>query len=621
MKSQCILLILAAGRLGVGARSPLSRLADKLMGVLAWTWEPVNFSNSSTANSSIPLQRGGRRGGHYTPSAQPIWGRESPIPALPNGGKGRFVAVGDSFAAGLGTDKGLEAVNSCRQGDGSYPNLLARDMRQASSFSSWRQQNSTTWRNDTAAAAGAGRRPRMRRPGARRSHDPELESTRGFEEQVVFLACSAATTEDVLAFQSPSRGYPARGKESRLGPMLWWMTKTPSGRDGFNMPADYAGPFISPDWWRRQLDMFPPSADDEKPSARISFATLSLGGNDFGFTPILNACIFRFAGKMSGQCEDRMASAVIRIQSAAFGLRMFDILDDMFRRADAWGANGHFCVFWTGYARFFNDETDACDDTSFEFWRRRPGADDDSRPRRTRARASANKNNNNNNNNNNNMTRLRRRQLNALVSQINARCAAIADAYNRARFPAQTGKRVLFVDYDAKFDGHRFCEPDRPPDADVWFFVPFGSDNAVRDDGSVAVAPPPPPASAAGPHACLFDALRTRDGRAFLACLARALDGWRPEEAAGAANRGGVEEEEEAVVQEAFKAVLEDELVAAGHNLTKRLEPRGWSLPNTIAYVPTVLGKVMHPVSAFSSRFFFLFFFFSLRSCFPSFLS
>ena len=67
------------------------------------------------------------------------------------------------------------------------------------------------------------------------------------------------------------------------------------------------------------------------------------------------------------------------------------------------------------------------------------------------------------------VTRELRRNLNRLVTNLNARLAGIVEEFNKVERDA-----VTFVDYNKAFDGHRFCEvgmtePDNDPTRS-WFY-------------------------------------------------------------------------------------------------------------------------------------------------------
>ncbi|KAJ3563407.1 hypothetical protein NPX13_g8210 [Xylaria arbuscula] len=253
-----------------------------------------------------------------------------------------FVALGDSYSAGIGT--GIEGEeDDCRQGLHAYPQLVADD------------------------------------------HDPTA-----FQ----FLSCTGATTTDAMI----------GAQESQVD------------RLNTSLPVD--------------------------------FALLSIGGNDLGFFDVINACVFRFYNFYSGTCEDALDRSRVLLESDDFEIRLriliMEILDKI-----RWEKKPDFSITVTGYARFFNEITDDCDEMSFGVWWNGPK-----------------------------LTKKLRSDMNTLVLNVNAKLRKTIEIINRSF----TQDRLIFVDYDAAFDGHRFCEPNvTEPDyerLDTWFFLVGGPDNA-----------------------------------------------------------------------------------------------------------------------------------------------
>ncbi|UNI19679.1 SAGA complex subunit Sgf73 [Purpureocillium takamizusanense] len=186
-------------------------------------------------------------------------------------------------------------------------------------------------------------------------------------------------------------------------------------------------------------------------SLPADFALLSIGGNDLGFFDIMNSCIFRFYSFYSGTCDEALRRSEDALAGPEFehGLRLaiMEILDRV-----KWERNPWFSIFVTGYARFFNADTDECDESSFGVWWRGPK-----------------------------LKRDLRRRMNRMVLRVNDKIRRSVDAIN-AGF---TKPRVTFVDYDDAFEGHRFCERNiTEPDYgrnDTWFFLVGGQDNSAAN--------------------------------------------------------------------------------------------------------------------------------------------
>ncbi|CAI6097117.1 unnamed protein product [Clonostachys chloroleuca] len=189
-------------------------------------------------------------------------------------------------------------------------------------------------------------------------------------------------------------------------------------------------------------------------SQTADFALLSVGGNDLGFFDIMNSCIFRFYSLYSGTCEEALQKSEKQLASPDFEnylrLAIMEILDRV-----QWEKRPWFSITVTGYARFFNANTEECDESSFGVWWRGPK-----------------------------LKRELRHKMNEMVLAVNEKIrrsvAAVNDAFAEPK--------VLFVDYDHLFEGHRFCEPGViEPDYtrnETWFFLVGGPDNDGHSDSN-----------------------------------------------------------------------------------------------------------------------------------------
>ena len=207
-------------------------------------------------------------------------------------------------------------------------------------------------------------------------------------------------------------------------------------------------------------------------TAALDFITLSIGGNDLGFFDVINACVFRFYGYYSGTCEAALRASELLLAEddrstdpASFSARLTVILLQLLERV-RWEKHPQFRIVVTGYARFFNAETDLCDRASMSVWwhyGNATGVPDSNATDTTY------------------LTKGLRRRMNGLVMGTNRKLKAIVDSVN-ARYG--NTPHVLFVDYDDAFEGHRFCEPevvepDYTRDA-TWFFLVGGTDNDIE---------------------------------------------------------------------------------------------------------------------------------------------
>lgn len=272
-----------------------------------------------------------------------------------------FVALGDSYSAGIGTgldDDELPSEGDCRHGVHAYPELIHRDLNNATG------QNTTTFQ---------------------------------------WLSCTGAVTTDILS---------GEGAKAREG----------------------------------QVDLL-------NASLPLDFATLSVGGNDMGFFDVMNACIFRFYSFYSGTCEAALEAADAAVKSSVFEQRVGVILHEVLDKV-SWEKRPRFSITVTGYARFFDANTTECDDMSLGVWYGGPKLSQDIR-----------------------------RRMNELVDAANAKLHRTVDQVEGGFRGVRP--RILFVDYDDLFEGHRFCEPGVLEPAynrtDSWFFLVGGPDNARNE--------------------------------------------------------------------------------------------------------------------------------------------
>ncbi|KAI1106885.1 SGNH hydrolase [Jackrogersella minutella] len=229
-------------------------------------------------------------------------------------------------------------------------------------------------------------------------------------------------------------------------------------------------------------------------SLPVDLALLSIGGNDLGFFDVINACVFRFYNFYSGTCEAALANAKTQIESDEFDERLQVIIMEILDKV-RWEKNPSFFITVTGYARFFNEVTDECDDMSFGIWWNGPRLKKDLRI-----------------------------NMNAMVLTVNAKIQKTIDLVN-ARF---TKDKLIFIDYDKEFDGHRFCEEGvKEPDydrRDTWFFLIGGPDNArneTQSNHTSSFETLPPTSVLVDPSSCLEPAQASGDwGRLALCYMA-----------------------------------------------------------------------------------------------------
>ncbi|KAI3337449.1 SGNH hydrolase [Xylariaceae sp. AK1471] len=226
-------------------------------------------------------------------------------------------------------------------------------------------------------------------------------------------------------------------------------------------------------------------------SLPTDFALLSIGGNDLGFFDVMNACVFRFYEFFSGNCEDALANSRAMLEGDDFEIRLQVVIMEILDKV-RWEKKPWFFITMTGYARFFNELTDECDNLSLGFWWHGPP-----------------------------LTKELRSSMNALVLTVNAKLRETINSIN-SRF---TKDKVVFVDYDDEFEGHRFCEPNvREPDygrSDTWFFLAGGPDNArngTQPQPLSDIKTLSPTSPLVDPHSCLEPARRSGDWGMMALC-------------------------------------------------------------------------------------------------------
>jgi len=200
------------------------------------------------------------------------------------------------------------------------------------------------------------------------------------------------------------------------------------------------------------------------PKGTYNFATLSIGGNDLGFSDIVIRCIM--VGGIAGNCEEALkkAESIAGIKprdSAAHGDALADLYKVYRDILDTAGAN--FTLVVTGYAQFFatpQGNTD-CNNGQIQLAAVQDIATD-TRPSLP-------------------LTVELRDRVNAGVNAFNNMIkATISEVEQGLERDGINDKRIKFVDIDPIFEGHRFCEKGAPTDAGfpeftntAWFFSSF----------------------------------------------------------------------------------------------------------------------------------------------------
>ena len=158
------------------------------------------------------------------------------------------------------------------------------------------------------------------------------------------------------------------------------------------------------------------------------FGTLQIGGNEADFFAVLNECVQQW--HPISTCDKELKRAQSLIQSPELAYSFHHMVEHaMYRRSRL---DTHLLVL--GYATFFNEDTEQCNNVTFSYT-----------------------------NPVNILSHKLRRDLNTLVRMLNKVIKDGAEAHG-----------AIYVDIDQAFEGHRFCERGvDEPRADwtgTWFF-------------------------------------------------------------------------------------------------------------------------------------------------------
>lgn len=193
--------------------------------------------------------------------------------------------------------------------------------------------------------------------------------------------------------------------------------------------------------------------------------TLSIGGNNLGMEGILNGCVFQFSGSSPPNCTESIVAAKTVISSAQFGNDWTNLTNAILEKLTTSASSA---IFITGYTNFFSEDlSNQCDNITFSY-------SPSNKPE---------------------LNGLLREQLNELSQTLNWYLHYYTTQSNR-RLGAN---KVVYVDYDENYNGHRFCrptvtEPDRN-NPDTWF---VNLDNAAQPTDQVAQNFRPTPSGHAG---------------------------------------------------------------------------------------------------------------------------
>ena len=168
--------------------------------------------------------------------------------------------------------------------------------------------------------------------------------------------------------------------------------------------------------------------------------TLSIGGNNVEVEEILKACIFQPGGSSTTNCTNTIAASKAVTSSAQFANDWTDLTTSILGKLSNSTSS---TIFVTGYTNFFSEDlSNQCNTVSFSYSSSNQTA----------------------------LTGRLRQQLNELPQILNWYLHYFITRTNRDL----GANKLVFVEYDEKFNGHRFCRPNvTEPDGnnrDTWFF-------------------------------------------------------------------------------------------------------------------------------------------------------
>ena len=178
------------------------------------------------------------------------------------------------------------------------------------------------------------------------------------------------------------------------------------------------------------------------------FVTLSMGGNDIGFKELVTRCIYDMTQFTSLDCQTVIGQSRAKLEDPDFITGAVDVINKAIQKAQSKGLPPSFKVFVVGFAQFFNEQRPQCDTQ----WLYVPKI---LHPISQSDRGA-------------NLTTPLRQQLNLLARDLNIH---LKTAVMRANITSPN--QAFFVDWDAQYTGHRFCDRDEPNPADpeTWFFT------------------------------------------------------------------------------------------------------------------------------------------------------
>ncbi|KAL8940133.1 MAG: hypothetical protein Q9216_002987 [Gyalolechia sp. 2 TL-2023] len=168
------------------------------------------------------------------------------------------------------------------------------------------------------------------------------------------------------------------------------------------------------------------------------FITLTMGGNDVGILNLVTTCIYSL--KPWGQaCDQVIDNGHKELEKPVFAENAKKVIQKALEKGRGTSVGDKFAVFISGYAQFFNQDTKQCNEVTFKpGWNPFPAEK---------------------------LTQERRKKMNELALALNKVLKDAAKSFHE-------DQHVYYVDIDATYNGHRFCDRHEPSpdDPETWFF-------------------------------------------------------------------------------------------------------------------------------------------------------
>ncbi|KAH8645954.1 SGNH hydrolase-type esterase domain-containing protein [Tricladium varicosporioides] len=174
--------------------------------------------------------------------------------------------------------------------------------------------------------------------------------------------------------------------------------------------------------------------DKEFTYVQDDLAALWVGGNDIGFFEIMDGCVYQFNLALAPSCSKAVQNANDLIKAtgpASAQANIMQVYDEIMSGSNPRSSN--FTLYVLGYAQFWNANTDFCNDSQMAFWTRWAG------PK---------------------LTKENRAAMNTVLINLNNMLRNLVAKISANLRP---GRRIIYVDIDPLFEGHRFCDHKSEP--------------------------------------------------------------------------------------------------------------------------------------------------------------